>query len=123
MSLSPEAGERLVAGLLALAAAVAPAALDAMRGETVGEILDRGRAHLPPAGASRKDIEEIFAAPALSAAARFSVMDSDIAQLEKLVSTPSLALSHEQRAAVTTAVRLSRAALRGEIVIARDRAR
>lgn len=61
MSLPHDAVVTIIGAVVEALAKVAPAAIAALRGKTLDEILAQGRAVLPAAGAARGAVDAIFA--------------------------------------------------------------
>jgi hypothetical protein len=64
---SAQAGVEIAVSVLRALFEAAPAAYEALKGETIETILAKGRAHLPAAGAARAAVDSIFGASGVGA--------------------------------------------------------
>lgn len=118
--MSADAGIQIAVGVLRVLADLAPDAIEAIRGETVGDLLARGRAHLPAPGAARAAVDEIFArSPTLPPPPpRFRVAPSTVPTVERFLSghVARDVLIPEEVSEIRVLLEVTRALERGELV-------
>ena len=120
--MSADAGVQIAVGVLRVLAELAPEAIEAIRGETVEDLLARGRAQLPPAGAARAAVDEIFArSPTVPPPPeRFRLAPTTVPTLERLLAghVARDGLTLEEVREIRVSLEVTRALERGELVAA-----
>lgn len=118
--MSADAGIQIAVGVLRVLADLAPEAIEAIRGETVGDLLARGRAHLPAPGAARAAVDEIFAkSPTLPPPAdRFRIARTVVPAVERFLAghVARDVLLPEEVSELRVLLDVARALERGELV-------